>query len=109
MDKNDQKLLSEIRELLVNSKFDPILFIQTFCKLKDQAIGEPIPFTLWDCQKEQLLDWQEHLECITLKTRQIGISWLSGAFALWNAFFNDYYEVMVVSKKETKLWSTFLE
>ena len=95
----NKDLLERFKAAVLRSKFDPIFFIESFCKLKDQRIGEPIPFLLWDCQKEQCEAWTTYDETITLKTRQCGISWLSGAFGLWECFFNQYFECMVISKK----------
>lgn len=100
IEERHQKLFDQLLKALQKSKSDPIFFIETFCKLKDQRIGEPIPFQLWDCQKEQIVTWNTYDESITLKTRQCGISWLSGAFGLWACFFHDYFEAMVISKKE---------
>ena len=100
MNKEEKRLFNQFQALLASAKADPAVFIENFCHLKDQALGKPLPFLLWPCQKEQLDDWVSNPESITLKTRQIGISWLSGAFALWSQVFNPYFESMIISKKE---------
>ena len=79
---------------------NPIYFIEKYCQLKDQKFGRAIPFKLWKCQKEQMEIWQNHKRCISLKTRQIGISWLSAAFMLHQMIFKKFYEAMVLSRKE---------
>lgn len=75
-------------------------FIQNLCKLKDQRLGRPIPFIMWPCQIKQLEVWILNKRNISLKSRQIGISWLSAAVVLWRMLFNRYFEVMILSKKE---------
>jgi len=77
-------------------------FIQTYCKMIDQEKGEINSFTLWECQVDQLDKWDKNQYNIILKCRQIGISWLSAAYALWGMMFHNYYKVMVISEKEDK-------
>lgn len=67
---------------------DPYAFI-TECILidntqpdTDQAL-EAIPFALWDAQRDLLSDLQTNRLILILKARQLGISWLVCAYALW--------------------------
>lgn len=67
---------------------DPYAFI-TECILIDNAqpdtdeAPEAIPFALWEAQKELLQDIIGIRLLIILKARQLGISWLVCAYALW--------------------------
>ena len=80
---------------------DPRYFIEEFCMIRDQRLGRAVPFTLWPCQVDLLKQWHENKLCITLKTRQIGVSTLSACWALWNLLFKKFFEAMVVSRKES--------
>ena len=100
LDIKKTKILERVAKSWVECDKDPIYFIEKFCMLKDQKNGRPIPFTLWPCQKEQLSLWMKNSRNITLKTRQIGISWLSAAYMLHEIMFKKYFEAMAISRKE---------
>ncbi len=101
MDKQTSKYLERSAIEWRNCEVDMKRFIETFCMLKNQIGGRPMPFKLWPCQIVQLSIWIGNKLCITLKTRQIGISWLSAAFALHQMLFRPNFTVMVLSRKES--------
>ena len=100
MDAKTIKLVEKTGTQIIRCYKDPEYFISEFCKLKDQVEGAPMPFKLWESQKIQLKVWVENDHSITLKSRQIGISWLAAAFALWCLMFKRMFTAKVISKKE---------
>jgi hypothetical protein len=65
------------------ARADPALFIDEFCWLVPMAGGEPERFRLWDFQRDVLEEIEEHDKLVILKARQLGLSWLALAYALW--------------------------
>jgi len=59
-----------------------------------------IPFHLWPAQHEALETIQREPQVIILKARQLGISWLVIAYALWLCLFHGNKTVMVFSKDQ---------
>lgn len=59
-----------------------------------------IPFALWPLQREALQNILTHAQVIILKARQLGISWLALAYALWLCLFHANQTVMVFSKDQ---------
>jgi len=101
IDPKQEKILRKVAKNWVKCQTEPAFFIENFCMLKDQRYGRAIPFKLWPCQKTQLDIWEGNIRSITLKTRQIGISWLSAAYMLHQMIFRTFFEAMAISRKET--------
>jgi hypothetical protein len=57
-----------------------------------------IPFKLWDEQKKYASLLHNELQTITLKARQLGISWVTIVYALWLCVFYKGVTVLVFSK-----------
>lgn len=93
-------LAEKLAQDWIKCKNSFIYFVENYCLLKDQRLGKAVPFILWDCQKELSSIWNLYDYSIILKSRQIGISWLSAAYALWCCIFHPYFIAMVLSKKE---------
>lgn len=53
------------------------------CKIQHAEGGPPVPFRLWDFQRDVLNDIEDHDRIIVLKARQLGLSWLTLAYMLW--------------------------
>ena len=79
---------------------DPLYFIKSYVKIQHQDRGI-IPFELYPFQEECLKDFHNHGRCIVLKSRQMGISTLVAAYALWELIFHDGKNILVISIKET--------
>jgi hypothetical protein len=62
---------------------DPEHFILTHCKLRSDTGAGLIPFDLFDYQRDLLRDFLAYRELIILKARQLGISELVAAYAVW--------------------------
>jgi len=71
-------------------------FIDRYCFTLDPIKG-PVPFKLHDFQKEALQAFQENSKVIFRKSRQVGASVISGAFALWKANFNKAQKITIIS------------
>lgn len=71
-------------------------FIDRYCWVFDPQ-GGPIPFRLFDFQEDILDDFQKHSKIIFRKSRQVGASVMSGAFATWRANFNKAQIIRIIS------------
>ncbi len=59
-----------------------------------------IPFRLWQAQRDTLIALQESPQLIILKARQLGITWLILAYALWLCIWHGNKTVIVISKDQ---------
>lgn len=71
-------------------------FIDRYCYTLDPVKG-PVPFKLHDFQKEALQAFQENSKVIFRKSRQVGASVISGAYALWRANFQKAQKITIIS------------
>ncbi len=78
---------------------DCVYFLQTYGNILDPVRG-PLPFKLYKYQKEAIRAYMNHQYNITLKSRQMGFSWLTGGFVLWVAMFYTNRNVQMISIKE---------
>jgi len=88
----------KIKELR-KCKIDPVYFILTYCYIQHPLEGR-IKFNLYPFQKEAIAEFEENRFNIILKSRQLGISTLSAAYALWYVMFHDDKTVLIVATKE---------
>lgn len=84
------------------AKNSPIAFIDNFCYLQNPTTLTTERFRTWPFQAELIKFWQENALTVTLKARQLGISWLVMAFADWLVNFNDNVVVLCISQNERK-------
>lgn len=78
----------------------PSYFITNYCMIYDSVTLEWIPFKLWTGQKETLAEIHNHQLVVILKARQLGISWLALAYALWSMLFRPIARVSIFSRRE---------
>lgn len=82
-----------VGDLLAQYRDDPGRFINDLIIIDDAQPGEDtadlatMPFHLWDAQKELLGAVVSERLLLILKARQLGISWLLLAYALWLCLF----------------------
>lgn len=96
---NEEELSKEqIVEEIVKCRKDPVYYITTYCKISHPMKGF-IPFTLYDFQKEFVQDIKENRYVIVLKSRQLGISTVVAAYALWLASFHTAKKIVVIANK----------
>ena len=76
-------------------------FIETFVKIEDRDAAElAVPFTLWPNQVMALLSFLNNRLNIVLKARQLGLTWLALAYAVWKLVYQSGYSVVAMSKRE---------
>lgn len=80
---------------------DCVSFLKEAVKIEDRDSEEfSIPFELWDKQEEALHDIMEHRLTVIMKARQLGLTWLVLAYAVWKMVFHQGYSVVALSKRE---------
>ena len=77
---------------------DPALFIDLFCWLVPKEGGVPIRFRLWDFQRRVVAELRSQTHLVVLKARQLGLSWLTLAYALWCATCRPGFTVLIISR-----------
>lgn len=77
---------------------DVLHFVNEYCYLQHPVRGSA-PFKLRPYQIRVLKAFQENRLSIVLAARQIGKSWLAGAFLLWYAAFKMEQTVLILSNK----------
>jgi hypothetical protein len=86
-------------ELLVCAE-SPIHFANTYGQIYDAAEGAWIPFDLWPAQARTLKLMQTQPLTVILKARQLGLTWLCLAYALWQMLFRPQAEVLLFSCRD---------
>lgn len=77
---------------------DPEYFIDTYCEIQ-HAVHGSIRFKLRPYQKNIVKTFAENRLSIALAPRQIGKSWIAGAYLLWFAIFHFEKTVLILSNK----------
>jgi hypothetical protein len=91
--------MTQLRDEILTCAEDPFYFIDRYCQIYDATLSDWIPFRLWTEQIEVLDALREHRLLIILKARQLGMSWLVLARALWVMIFRSAATVFVFSKR----------
>lgn len=73
-------------------------FVNTFVYIQDKKSKAWIPFELWAAQEDAADLMQHGGNLIILKTRQVGLSWLLAAYAVWAMLFEPISTILVFSK-----------
>ena len=89
----------QLKKLIKKCQRSPAFFINNFCHIEHPKAGI-IPFRLFDYQINSINAFLQHKLNIYRKTRQCGISTLTGAFALWYAMFFGNKTILIVSKRD---------
>lgn len=92
---------SVLRNEIVHCGRNPNYFIKKYVKIQHPVRGL-IPFSMFDYQEELVTDYVDDRFNIVLKARQLGISEVTAAYALWLMLFHrDKNVVVMASKAET--------
>lgn len=83
--------------LVEAAALDPAVFVDRFCWLQPKEGGPAERFRLRDYQQETLHLFDTEQRTLVLKARQLGMSWLADAYALWLASFNSGITVLMFS------------
>jgi hypothetical protein len=79
-----------------------VYFCATYCRiLADEGAGGAwVPFDLWPEQQRVARLLQENRLVVALKARQLGLTWLVLAFALWLLLFHPIATVLLFSRRD---------
>ena len=89
--------VEQAQEILRCGK-DPAYFCRKYCKIQHPKRGN-IPFETYKFQDECLAQFQQHRLNIVLKSRQLGLSTVCAAYAVWLAIFYKDKNVLVIATK----------
>jgi hypothetical protein len=64
-------------------RVSPAYFIEHHVRIESPETGNWTPFHLWPHQQRALQTLEHNQKVVILKARQLGLTWLSLAFALW--------------------------
>lgn len=78
-------------------------FVRDQCKIEDRDSTELIvPFALWPAQAQALEQIRTHKHTIILKARQLGLTWLALAYAVWVMIRRPGAQVIALSRTEAE-------
>jgi len=72
-------------------------FVHNYSMMWTKEGGDPIPFHLWDFQRDACGKFQNKRKLIVLKARQMGMSWLAMAYVVWVILFTKNFHVYITS------------
>lgn len=85
---------------------DKVYFIKNFIEIYSTSgegeAGEWIKFDLWDEQIEVIEIIENNQKVVILKARQVGLTWLVLAVALWLMLFRPIATILVYSARDTE-------
>lgn len=79
---------------------DALYFVDRYCWIYDATRREWVPFRLWAGQVPVLDTLADESQVIILKARQLGMTWLCLAWALWNMLFRPAATVLIFSRRD---------
>ena len=93
---NKKRQVDEIRRCAR----DPVYFFNTYCRISHPVRG-PVPFKTYPFQDEctQVFNDAASRFVIVNKSRQLGLSTLTAAYALWYVLFRRNKEVLIIATK----------
>ena len=83
---------------------EPIYFLSKYVYIEDSNNARACKWESWDYLLDLVDDFVNNKEIIILKARQLGISWLVAAYALWKALFFENVTILMFSNLETSAW-----
>lgn len=92
--------VSEVRGERLSCWRFPAYFIGTYCQIYDSVSRGWIPFVLWPVQRDLIGALYGSKKFAALKTRQVGVSWIMDAYALWNMLFSPIADILLFSLRE---------
>lgn len=88
---------AQIKEIIRCGK-DPVYFINKYIKIQHPTKGL-IPFETYPFQNECIEDFIKHRFNIILKSRQLGISTVAAAYAVWLAAFYKDKNILIIATR----------
>jgi hypothetical protein len=77
-----------------------LYFVHCYCYIYDATNRTWVPFHMWPAQARTAKTILNNLLTIVLKARQLGLTWLVLAFALWLMLFHPIATVLIFSKRD---------
>lgn len=77
-----------------------VYWLENYAWIEDKVNGGSLKFVLWESQQEIMPDFLTAMRLLILKARQLGLTWLCAAYALWICIFKPLQFVVVISAKE---------
>jgi len=87
----------QVKEIIKCGK-DPSYFFNKYVKIQEPSKGA-IPFNTFPFQDQCVDDFRKHRFNIVLKSRQLGLSTISAAYAAWLAIFHKDKNILVIATK----------
>lgn len=87
----------QVKEIVRSGK-DPVYFMKRYAKIQHPTRGT-IAFDTYDFQDECVKNFQTHRLNIVLKSRQLGLSTVCAAYAVWMAIFQKDKSILVIATK----------
>ena len=87
----------QVQEIIRCGK-DPLHFIKTYTKIQHPKRGL-IPFETYPFQEDCIGEFETHRLNILLKSRQLGLSTLAAAYAVWLAIFYKDKNILIIATK----------
>lgn len=87
----------QIQEVIRCGK-DPVYFINNYVKIQHPTRGL-VPFKTFKFQDKCLVDFDKFIHNIVLKSRQLGLSTLVAAYAVWLSLFYKDKSILVIATK----------
>ena len=88
---------AQIKEIVKSGK-DPVYFMNKYLKIQHPMKGL-IPFNTYEFQDRCVDDFNDHRFNIILKSRQLGISTLVAAYAVWQSVFYKEKNILIIATK----------
>ena len=92
----------EVAIELTKCGMSPGYFVDTYCEIDDPNLPGAawFRFELWPAQREAIQVLAENKKTIVLKARQLGLSWLTLAYALWLMVYKPGSVILIFSKTD---------
>jgi len=88
---------NQVQEIMKCGK-DPIYFIKKYVKIQHPIKGT-VPFETYPFQNDVVKSFEKHRFNIIVKSRQLGISTITAAYALWLALFRRDKNIVCIATK----------
>jgi hypothetical protein len=96
MSNTQQSIRDRIKEEFIKCASDPVYFMRKYYTIQHPTKGRQL-FDLYPFQEKVLKLFHANPYCVVNKSRQLGISTLSSAYALWLMLFNKDKNILVIA------------